>query len=100
MDDKPDKIHTLHKDECVPCTPDSPHWMPGNSPLSHMPCWICCKDPRSQRDELLWNDECETYFHESCLDQRSLDALLNRKSTQNNETFTPVKQKLSLASTV
>lgn len=68
--DKPESIHTITVLDCDPCTPESDHWFD-----PHMPCWICNHDPHSHRDQLLWNDECEVYFHYDCLVTRELHQL-------------------------
>jgi hypothetical protein len=62
-DHKPIEVHTVTAADCVPVVKDGPFWND-----FHMPCWICNQDKR--REELLFNEFCETHFHKSCIDER------------------------------
>ena len=69
-DCKPPQVNTCTVDDCTPMFEGGPHWFD-----PHMPCWICNRDDK--RDELMWNDECTTYFHRSCLIERHSEAASN-----------------------
>lgn len=65
-DHKPPEVNTCIAEECIPLQAGDPHWFE-----AHMPCWICNSDDHDKRDQLLWNDECETYFHGDCIADRT-----------------------------
>lgn len=64
-DQKPPEVNTCTARDCVRIKAGDKHWFD-----AHMPCWICTSDPAEKRNEMMWNDHCEMYFHRSCLAER------------------------------
>ena len=62
-DHKPPEVNTCTVADCTPLKPGDAHWFE-----HHMPCWVCNSDFPEKRDELMWNDHCEMFFHRSCLE--------------------------------
>ena len=69
-DAKPEAVFSVTAKDCEPCTVDTPHWFD-----AHMPCWCCTSDKPEQRHEMMWNQECEVYFHRSCIVKRANDTV-------------------------